>query len=103
MGSNGYMVDGIQVHKGMPVSQNKSGNVWIYSTVCTGYTWSPLTSANHGGTGAHHRVYIIHHRSARSMPSIGRSRGHCGHRIVHLMRRVVRGGSGEVSRGGRGW
>jgi hypothetical protein len=44
MGSNGYMVvDGVQVHKVMTVSQSKSGNVWIYSTACTGYTWSPLT------------------------------------------------------------
>jgi hypothetical protein len=41
--SEEVLVDGIQVHKGMPVSQSKSGNVWIYSTVCTGYTWSPLT------------------------------------------------------------
>jgi hypothetical protein len=44
MGSNGYMmVDGIQVHKGTTVSRSKSGNVWIYSTVCTGCTWNPLT------------------------------------------------------------
>jgi hypothetical protein len=44
MGSNGYMmVDGTQVHKVERVSQSKSGNVWIYSTNCTGYTWSPLT------------------------------------------------------------
>ena len=40
-----YLVDVIQVHKGTTVSQSKSGNVWIYSTVCTGYTWSPLTLA----------------------------------------------------------
>jgi hypothetical protein len=37
------MVDGIQVHKVVTVSGSKPGNVWIYSTVCTGYTWSPLT------------------------------------------------------------
>jgi hypothetical protein len=37
------LVDGVQVHKVMTVSQSKSGNVWIYSTVYTGYTWSPLT------------------------------------------------------------
>jgi hypothetical protein len=37
------LVDGIQVHKVMTVSQSKSRNVWIYSTICTGYTWSPLT------------------------------------------------------------
>jgi hypothetical protein len=44
MGSNGYMmVDGIRVHKVAPASQNKPSNVWIYNTVCTGYTWSPLT------------------------------------------------------------
>jgi hypothetical protein len=35
VGSNGYMMDGIQVHKGMTVSQRKSSNVWIYNTVCT--------------------------------------------------------------------
>jgi hypothetical protein len=29
------MVDGIQVHKVVTVSQSKSGNAWIYSTVCT--------------------------------------------------------------------
>jgi hypothetical protein len=38
-----FLVDGIQVHKVMTVSQRKSGNVWIYNTLCTGYTWSPLT------------------------------------------------------------
>ena len=56
MGSNGYMmvdgiqriydgmVDGIQVHKVEAVCQSKSRNLWIYNTVCTDYTWSPLTS-----------------------------------------------------------
>jgi hypothetical protein len=39
----GWVVDGIQVHKVVTVSRSKSGNVWIYNTVCTGYTWSPLT------------------------------------------------------------
>jgi hypothetical protein len=34
------LVDGIQVHKVITVSQSKSGNVWFYNTVCT---WSPLT------------------------------------------------------------
>jgi hypothetical protein len=42
-----YCVDGIQVHKVMTVSQSKACNVWIdspiYSTVCTGCTWTPLT------------------------------------------------------------
>jgi hypothetical protein len=37
------LVDKIQVHKVQRVSQSKSGNVWIYDTVYTGYTWSPLT------------------------------------------------------------
>jgi hypothetical protein len=37
------LVDGVQVHKVVTVSQSKSGNVWIYSTVYTGYTWSPPT------------------------------------------------------------
>jgi hypothetical protein len=36
-------VDGIQVHKVEAVSQSKSNVVWIYNTVCTGYTRSPLT------------------------------------------------------------
>jgi hypothetical protein len=36
-------VDGIQVEKVLIVSQSKSGNVWVYNTVCTGYTRSPLT------------------------------------------------------------
>jgi hypothetical protein len=36
-------VDGIQVQKVGAVSQSKSGNVCFYNTVCTGYTWSPLT------------------------------------------------------------
>jgi hypothetical protein len=36
-------VDGTQVHKVEAVSQSKSNIVWIYNTVCTGYTWSPLT------------------------------------------------------------
>jgi hypothetical protein len=41
METNGYMmVDGIQVHKVMTASQSERGNVWIYNTVCTGYTWS---------------------------------------------------------------
>ena len=45
MGSNGYMVvDGIQVHTVERVSQSKSGNVWIYNTVCTGCTRGLLTS-----------------------------------------------------------
>jgi hypothetical protein len=35
----------IQVHKVKRVSQSKSGNVWIYDTVCTGYTRSPLTTS----------------------------------------------------------
>jgi hypothetical protein len=35
------------VHKVMTVSQSKSGNVWIYNTLCTGYTWSLLTLAWH--------------------------------------------------------
>jgi hypothetical protein len=34
------LVDGIQVHKVEAVSQSI---VWLYNTVCTGYTWSPLT------------------------------------------------------------
>jgi hypothetical protein len=37
-----HLVDGIQVHKVKRVSQSKSGNVWIETTVCTGYTWSLL-------------------------------------------------------------
>jgi hypothetical protein len=32
-----------QVQKVETVSQRKSSNVWIYDTVYTGYTWSPLT------------------------------------------------------------
>jgi hypothetical protein len=36
-------VDGIQVEKVLIASQSKSGNVWVYNTVCTGYTRSPLT------------------------------------------------------------
>jgi hypothetical protein len=45
MGSNGYMaVDGIQVHKVEKVSQSKSNIVWIYNTVCTGYTFGAINS-----------------------------------------------------------
>jgi Ni,Fe-hydrogenase I small subunit len=39
-------VDGIQVQKVEAVSQSKSHIVWIYNTVCTGYTWSPLTGTD---------------------------------------------------------
>jgi hypothetical protein len=31
------------VEKVTAASQSKSSNVWIYDTVCTGYTWSLLT------------------------------------------------------------
>jgi hypothetical protein len=40
-----HLVDGIQVHKVTTTSQNKSSDVWIYDTVYTSYTWSPLTSS----------------------------------------------------------
>jgi hypothetical protein len=57
------------VHKVGTVSQSKSGNVWIYSTVCTGYTWSPLTYCTTlsvlAALGAHsptvlHCLYWLH-------------------------------------------
>jgi hypothetical protein len=45
MGSNGYMmVDGTQVENVLTVSQSKSNIVWIYNTVCTGYTCSLLSA-----------------------------------------------------------
>jgi hypothetical protein len=44
MGSNGYIVDGMQVQQVMTVSQSKSGNVWIYNTGCTSYNRSLLTT-----------------------------------------------------------
>jgi hypothetical protein len=57
------LVYGIQVHKVEAVSQSKSGNVWIYSTVCTGYTWSPLTCSVSPETSFH---------SATAAPPCGR-------------------------------
>jgi hypothetical protein len=41
------LMDGIQVHKVITVSESKGGSVWIYNTICTGYTWNPLTFTAH--------------------------------------------------------
>jgi hypothetical protein len=46
-----HLVDGFQVEKVTTISQNKSHNVWIYDTVYTGYTWSPLTYCTADCTG----------------------------------------------------
>jgi hypothetical protein len=38
-----HLVGRTQVEKVTTASQSKSSNVWIYNTLCTGCTWSPLT------------------------------------------------------------
>jgi hypothetical protein len=50
------LVDGIQVHKVATASQSKSHNVWIWNTVFTGCTWSPLTSSQRRARGGVHRA-----------------------------------------------
>ena len=51
MAISSLLVDGIQVEKVTTTSQSKSSNVWIYNTICTGYTWSPLTWASVSSSG----------------------------------------------------
>jgi hypothetical protein len=48
------------VHKVKAVSQSKSGNVWIYNTFYTGYTWSPLTDSTTLPTLAAHSPTVLH-------------------------------------------
>jgi hypothetical protein len=53
------MVDGIQVQKVGAVSESKCGNVWIYNTVYTGYTWSLLSTPSAlTALGAHSPVHV---------------------------------------------
>jgi hypothetical protein len=56
--SKGALVDGIQVEKVTTTSQNKSGIVWIYDTVYTGYTWSPLTLVH--SVGVHDTLMLLY-------------------------------------------
>jgi hypothetical protein len=76
---------GSKWQKVMTASQSKSGNVWIYNTVCTGYTgctWSPLTlSYTPGFRGAHgsRPISFTHARIFTSKLLIGATRqAECG-------------------------
>jgi hypothetical protein len=67
------LVDGIQVHNVMAVNQSKSGNVWIYNTLCTLH-WLHLEPT--------HLVHPPHHLESAAV---------CEGQFVHVTRNRVGG------------